>query len=159
MIGWRDHSLQLTPPPQALLPIQIRHKVRALAVDGRQVARRDQPFAKPCVILSGGETTVQVTGTGIGGRNVEFLLSLALGLDGLPGVYALAGDTDGVDGGGVAGAVLRPDSLARARAKGLSARDYLTRNDAHSFFAALGDGVITGPTQTNVNDFRAVLIR
>lgn len=125
----------------------------------RQVALRDQPFARPCVILSGGETTVQVTGQGIGGRNVEFLLSLALGLDGMPGVSALAGDTDGVDGGApVAGAVLRPDSLARARNLGLSARDYLTRNDAHSFFAALGDGVITGPTQTNVNDFRAVLV-
>ena len=125
----------------------------------RQVARRNQPFARPCVILSGGETSVQVTGGGIGGRNVEFLLSLALGLDEMPGVSALAADTDGVDGGAaVAGAVLRPDSLARARTLGLSARDCLTRNDAHSFFATLGDGVITGPTHTNVNDFRAILI-
>ncbi len=124
-----------------------------------QIARRDQPFAAPCVLLSGGETTVAVRGAGRGGRNVEFLLALALALDGAAGVYALAGDTDGVDGvEEVAGAVLTPDTLARARALGLDPQSYLDANDAHSFFQALGDQVVTGATLTNVNDFRAIII-
>jgi glycerate 2-kinase len=124
-----------------------------------QVAARRQPFAPPCVLLSGGETTVTVRGRGRGGRNVEFLLSLALALDRRAGVHALAGDTDGVDGQEeIAGAVLRPDTLARAEALGLRARERLDDNDAHGFFEALGDSVVTGPTLTNVNDFRALLI-
>jgi glycerate 2-kinase len=124
-----------------------------------QVAARRQPFAPPCVLLSGGETTVTVRGRGRGGRNVEFLLSLALALDRRAGVHALAGDTDGVDGQEeIAGAVLRPDTLARAEALGLRARERLDDNDAHGFFEALGDSVVTGPTRTNVNDFRALLI-
>lgn len=125
-----------------------------------QVAGRDQPFKRPCVLLSGGETTVKVSGQGRGGRNVEFLLSLGIALNGLSGVYALAGDTDGVDGiEEIAGAILRPDSLERARELGMRPRDYLTDNDGHGFFGTLGDAVVTGPTRTNVNDFRAVLIQ
>ena len=113
----------------------------------------------PCVLLSGGETTVTVRGDGRGGRNVEFLLSLAVALDGAAGVHALAGDTDGVDGAeDVAGAIIAPDTLARARAMGHKARAFLDRNDAHTFFAALGDQVVTGPTRTNVNDFRAIFV-
>jgi hydroxypyruvate reductase len=124
-----------------------------------QVAERNQPFAAPCVLLSGGETTVTVRGKGHGGRNVEYLLSLAIALEGRPRIYALAGDTDGVDGGEeIAGAILGPDSLKRAWALGLKPRDMLDDNDAHRFFTALGDSVITGPTLTNVNDFRAILI-
>lgn len=122
-------------------------------------ARRGQPFVPPCVLLSGGETTVTVRGSGRGGRNVEFLLSLALTLGGEPRIHALAGDTDGVDGQEeVAGAVLAPDTLARAWAQGLRPQDRLADNDGHGFFGALGDAVITGPTLTNVNDFRAILI-
>ncbi len=117
------------------------------------------PFRAPCVLLSGGETSVTVRGTGRGGRNVEYLLSLALGLDGADGIYALAGDTDGVDGvEEIAGAVITPDTLARARTLGISPREALARNDGHGFFASLGDAVVTGPTYTNVNDFRAVLV-
>jgi glycerate 2-kinase len=124
-----------------------------------QAAARHQPFAPPCVLLSGGETTVTVRGSGRGGRNVEFLLSLALALDRHDGIHAIAGDTDGVDGQEeIAGAVIDPDTLARAEALGLRARQRLDDNDAHAFFEALGDSVVTGPTRTNVNDFRAILI-
>jgi glycerate 2-kinase len=125
-----------------------------------QVAERDQPVSAPCILLSGGETTVTVRGSGRGGRNVEFLLSLAIALEGHERIHALAGDTDGVDGQEeIAGAYMSPDSLARARALGLNPRDMLGDNDAHRFFGALGDSVITGPTLTNVNDFRAILIQ
>jgi glycerate 2-kinase len=124
-----------------------------------QVARRGQPFARPCVLLSGGETTVTARGQGRGGRNVEFLLSLTLALNGQAGVHALAGDTDGVDGQEeIAGACCHPDTLARAWSQGINAADRLAANDGHSFFEALGDSVATGPTLTNVNDFRAILI-
>lgn len=124
-----------------------------------QVARRGQPFAPPCALISGGEATVTVRGQGRGGRNVEFLLALALALDGAAGMRAIAGDTDGVDGAEeVAGAVIGPDTLTRARARGLSPRACLDDNDGHGFFEALDDQVLTGPTLTNVNDFRAILI-
>ena len=124
-----------------------------------QVAMKNEPFAPPCVLLSGGETTVTVRGSGSGGRNVEFLLSLGLALRGSSHVYAIAGDTDGVDGSvDIAGAILTPSSLERARAKGISPLNSLDANDGHGFFQALGDSVITGPTLTNVNDFRAVVI-
>lgn len=124
-----------------------------------QTANRSQPFAAPCVLLSGGETTVTVRGHGKGGRNVECLLSLGLTLAGHPRIHALAGDTDGVDGQEErAGALLAPDSLARAWALGLRPQDALADNDGHGFFGALGDAVVTGPTLTNVNDFRAILI-
>jgi glycerate 2-kinase len=123
------------------------------------VARHGQPLAAPCVLLSGGETTVTVRGSGRGGRNVEFLLSLAVALDGLPGVWAIAGDTDGVDGAEeAAGAIVAPDTLARAWRLGIRAADRLADNDGHGFFAALDDQVVTGPTLTNVNDLRALLV-
>ncbi len=125
----------------------------------RQVARRAQPAPAPCVLLSGGETTVTVRGSGRGGRNVEFLLALAVALDAEPGVYALAGDTDGVDGTeDNAGALVTPDTLSRAAAAGVDAKAHLADNDGYGFFNALGDLVKTGPTLTNVNDFRAILI-
>jgi hydroxypyruvate reductase len=131
----------------------------AHAAIARQVATHGQPFKPPCVLLSGGETTVTIAGNGRGGRNVEFLLSLAVALDGLAGVHALAGDTDGVDGmEEIAGACLTPDTLERAWALGMNPRISLDNNDGHGFFQALGDSVITGPTLTNVNDFRAIVI-
>lgn len=124
-----------------------------------QTALRGQPFPAPCVLLSGGETTVTVRGNGRGGRNVEFLLALGIALEGQAGIHALAGDTDGVDGQeDIAGAYLAPDTLQRAWALGIKPRDSLDNNDGHGFFQALGDSVITGPTLTNVNDFRAILI-
>jgi glycerate-2-kinase len=111
------------------------------------------------VLLSGGETTVTVRGTGRGGRNVELLLALALALRGIENVHAIACDTDGVDGvEEVAGALIGPDTLRRAEQLGVDAAAALANNDGHTFFAALGDQVVTGPTLTNVNDFRAVLI-
>jgi len=125
----------------------------------KQVARRDQPFKRPCVIISGGETTVTVRGHGRGGRNAEFLLSLAVALDGHPGIHAIACDTDGIDGSeDNAGALYGPDSMARATQLGLRAGALLANNDGYGFFSALGDLVVTGPTRTNVNDFRAILI-
>ena len=138
---------------------EARDVGKVMAGIARSVAQHGQPAAAPCVLLSGGETTVTVRGGGRGGRNVEFLLSLAVALDGLPGVWAIAGDTDGVDGAEeVAGAIVAPDTLARAWDKGLRAADRLADNDGHGFFEALGEQVITGPTLTNVNDFRAVLV-
>jgi glycerate 2-kinase len=132
---------------------------KVMAGIARQVAVHDQPAPPPCLLISGGETTVTVKGTGRGGRNVEFLLSMALELDGRSRIFAIAGDTDGVDGAEeVAGALITPDSLERARRLGLNARASLADNDAHGFFRALGDQVVTGPTLTNVNDFRAILI-
>ena len=138
---------------------EARDVAKTLAGITRQVVLRGQPFQTPCVLLSGGETTVTIRGKGRGGRNVEFLLALAVALGDLDGVFALAGDTDGVDGiEEIAGAILTPDTLARAWAQGMNPRSFLDNNDAHSFFQALGDSVVTGPTLTNVNDFRAILI-
>ncbi|HEY3049803.1 MAG TPA: glycerate kinase [Polaromonas sp.] len=131
----------------------------------RAVALKGQPFQKPCVILSGGETTVTIkkqpegTPRGRGGRAGEFCMGLALALQGQAGVYALAADTDGIDGvEDNAGAYVAPDTLPRALAQGMKIDSYLDRNDAYGFFEPLGDLVITGPTNTNVNDFRALLI-
>jgi hydroxypyruvate reductase len=139
---------------------EAREVAKVMAALARQVVRYHQPLGAPCVLLSGGETTVTVHGQGQGGRNVEFLLALALQLRGLSGVHALAADTDGVDGQSeVAGAVIDPSTLRRALALGIDSAARLADNDAHRYFAALGDQVITGPTFTNVNDFRAVLIR
>ncbi len=138
---------------------EARDVGRVLAGMALQVAGRSQPFEAPCVLLSGGETTVTVRGNGRGGRNVEWLLSAGITLNGHPRIHALAGDTDGVDGQEeIAGACLAPDSLDRAWALGLRPKDSLANNDGHGFFQALGDSVITGPTLTNVNDFRAILI-
>ena len=126
----------------------------------RQVATHGQPAPMPCVLLSGGETTVTVRGSGRGGRNAEFLLALAVALDGHPRIHAIACDTDGVDGTeDNAGALLAPDTLARATSMGLKAKEFLANNDGYSFFAKIGDLLVTGPTLTNVNDFRAILIR
>ncbi|MRV70884.1 DUF4147 domain-containing protein [Duganella sp. FT92W] len=125
----------------------------------RQVALKQQPFVAPCVLISGGETTVTVRGSGRGGRNAEFLLSTAVALQGLPGVHGIACDTDGIDGSeDNAGALFGPDSLARAAALALRPRAMLDNNDGYGCFAALGDLVMTGPTRTNVNDFRALVI-
>jgi hydroxypyruvate reductase len=126
----------------------------------RYVARHGLPFQKPCVILSGGETTVTVKAKGgRGGRATEFLLGCAIALQGEPGVYVMAGDTDGIDGvEDNAGALVGPDTLARARSLGLKAADFLDANDAYNFFKPLGDLVTSGPTFTNVNDFRAMLV-
>ncbi|MEM5277971.1 glycerate kinase [Cupriavidus taiwanensis] len=138
---------------------EAREVAEVHAAIARQVAQRGQPFSKPCVILSGGETTVTVRGKGRGGRNAEFLLALAVALDGLPGVHAIAGDTDGIDGSeDNAGALLSPDTLTRAGARGFNARAHLENNDGYGFFAGLDDLIVTGPTRTNVNDFRAILI-
>jgi hydroxypyruvate reductase len=132
---------------------------KVMAAIARQIAVHGQPASSPCVLISGGETTVTVRGAGRGGRNVELLLSLAIQLDGRPRIFAIAGDTDGADGAEeVAGAIVTPDSLERARRAGLNARAVLADNDAHNFFRVLGDQVVTGPTLTNVNDFRAVLV-
>jgi glycerate 2-kinase len=126
----------------------------------RQVLKHDQPCPAPCVLLSGGETTVTVRGQGRGGRNVEFLLALAVALGGEPRVHAMAGDTDGVDGTeDNAGAIMTPDTLQRAAARNLDAKRFLADNDGYSLFSALGDLIVTGPTLTNVNDFRAILIQ
>jgi glycerate-2-kinase len=138
---------------------EAREVGTVMAGIARQVALRGQPVRPPCVLLSGGETTVTMRGDGRGGRNVEFLLGLAAALDGVPGIHALAADTDGVDGAEeVAGAYLAPDTLRRAEVMGLRLPDALARNDGHGFFGALGDAVVTGPTLTNVNDFRAILV-
>jgi glycerate 2-kinase len=138
---------------------EARDVGNVLARIALQVAKRGQPVEAPCVLLSGGETTVTVRGSGRGGRNAECLLSLCIALDGHPNIHALAGDTDGVDGQEeIAGGLIAPDSLARARALGLRPRDLLADNDGHRFFGQVGDAVITGPTLTNVNDFRAIVI-
>jgi glycerate 2-kinase len=125
----------------------------------REIRGFGQPFVPPVVLISGGECTVTVRGSGRGGRCAEFLTSLAAELDGMPEVYAVAADTDGIDGTeDNAGAVLAPDSASRAAALGLSARKMLENNDGYSYFSALGDLLVTGPTRTNVNDYRAILV-
>ncbi len=138
---------------------EARDVGKVMAGIARLTARRGKPFSPPCVLLSGGETTVTVKGDGKGGRNVEFLLSLGIALAGDARIHALAGDTDGVDGmEEIAGGYLAPDTLARARKSGINPLESLANNDGHGFFSALGDSVVTGPTLTNVNDFRAILI-
>ena len=130
------------------------------AAVAREIARHRELADLPAVILSGGETTVTLRGEGgSGGRNQEFLLALAIALDGMAGVAMLAADTDGIDGfSRAAGAVAGPDTLARAAAAGIDAREALARQDSGGFFAALDDVIVTGPTRTNVNDFRALLV-
>jgi hydroxypyruvate reductase len=139
---------------------EAREVAKVHAGIARQVAAHGQPARVPAVLLSGGETTVTVRGKGRGGRNAEFLLALAVALDGAPGTSALAADTDGVDGTeNNAGALLFPDSLMRGSALGIDAKARLADNDGYGFFSALRDLVVTGPTLTNVNDFRAILIQ
>jgi hydroxypyruvate reductase len=139
---------------------EAREVAKVHAAIALEIATRGAPMKTPCLLLSGGETGVTVRGKGRGGRNVEFLLALAIALGGAPHITALAADTDGIDGlEPVAGAVIDPESLARARTMGLDPMAFLENNDAHSLFETLGNQVVTGPTHTNVNDFRAVLIR
>jgi hydroxypyruvate reductase len=138
---------------------EAREVAQVMAGIAQQVARHGQPAAAPAVLLSGGETTVTVRGQGRGGRNLEFLLGLAVALNGAEGIWALAGDSDGIDGSeDNAGALVAPDSLKRARSAGLDPLARLADNDGYGFFQALDDLVITGPTLTNVNDLRAILI-
>ncbi len=138
---------------------EAREVARVMAGIARSCMAHGYPASPPCVLLSGGETTVTVRGRGRGGRNAEFLLALAVALDGHPHIAAMAGDTDGIDGTeDNAGAVLGSDSLARSLALGLDPKALLADNDGYRFFSALGDLVVTGPTMTNVNDFRAIYI-
>lgn len=138
---------------------ESREVARVFAAMAKSVRRHAHPAPAPCLLLSGGETTVTVRGKGRGGRNAEFLLALAVALDGEAGVHAIAGDTDGIDGSeDNAGALVTPDTLARAREAGVDPKAALRNNDAYTLFAATQDLVMTGPTLTNVNDFRAVLI-
>lgn len=138
---------------------EARELAQAFAALVREVRQHGQPWRPPVALLSGGETRVRVRGQGRGGRNAEFLLALALCLEVMTEVHALAADTDGIDGTeDNAGALLAPDTLTRARALGLDGQALLDDNDAHGYFAALGDLLVTGPTRTNANDYRAILI-
>ncbi|HMI97235.1 MAG TPA: glycerate kinase [Micropepsaceae bacterium] len=138
----------------------IEGEARLVARTHAELALRQRAEEKSCVLISGGETTVTVKGQGRGGRNSEYLLALALALDGAAGIWAIACDTDGIDGTEAnAGAIIGPDTLARGKALGADGQAALARNDSYGFFAALSDLVETGPTRTNVNDFRAILVR
>jgi glycerate 2-kinase len=139
--------------------VGLMHAAIALQLQAGRFRVGAEPVPLPAVLLSGGETTVTVRGQGRGGRNSEFLLSLAAALDGASGISAIACDTDGIDGTeDNAGAILFPDSIQRATAAGTSIKAALAENDAYGFFHALGDLIVTGPTLTNVNDFRAILV-
>lgn len=130
------------------------------AAIAREIATRNRPFRKPVLLLSGGETTVTLRAKGKGGRNTEFLLSFALGIDGFDGIHALAADTDGIDGSqDNAGAFCDGETVRRMRAAGLDARALLAANDAWTAFDAVDDLFVPGPTGTNVNDLRAILVR
>ena len=138
---------------------ESREVAKVMAGIARSVALNGFPVKPPAVLLSGGETTVTVRGKGRGGRNAEFLLALTIALSGDPRISAIACDTDGIDGSeDNAGALMLPDALARSEKLGLDAKARLADNDGYGFFSKLGDLVVSGPTLTNVNDFRAVLI-
>ncbi|MHA6299843.1 glycerate kinase type-2 family protein [Devosia sp. CAU 1758] len=139
---------------------EARDVAQVHAALAREIATRSRPFRKPVVLLSGGETTVTLRGKGRGGRNGEFLLALAIALDGVEGISALAGDTDGIDGSeDNAGAFVDGHSAQRMRQAGIDPQAALADNDAYGAFEAIGDLFVTGPTGTNVNDFRAIIIR
>ncbi|MGH8616281.1 MAG: glycerate kinase type-2 family protein [Burkholderiales bacterium] len=138
---------------------EAREVAKVYGALARQIRAHGTPFNTPVALISGGECTVTVRGKGRGGRCAEFLLALAADLEGAPGIFALAADTDGIDGSeDNAGALLAPDSLTRAQALGVRAGERLADNDGYGFFSALGDLVVTGPTRTNVNDYRAILL-
>jgi hydroxypyruvate reductase len=138
---------------------EARDVAQVIGAMARQIHAHGAPWTRPVALVSGGECTVTVRGDGRGGRCAEFLLALARELAGVPRAWGLAADTDGIDGSeDNAGALLSPDSLARAAAAGLDARRLLDRNDGYGFFSALGDLIVTGPTRTNVNDYRVVLL-
>lgn len=152
-LGWSVHILS------DAMQGESRDLALAHAAIARQVRQRAQPFAAPCLVLSGGEATVTVKGRGRGGRNTEFALALAIALQGQPGIHALSAGTDGLDGNGqAAGAWISPDTLSRGQALGLNASQSLHDNDSFSYFDAIGSTLVTGPTHTNINDFRALLI-
>ncbi len=167
VIATAQASLDAAGRMAALHQLEVINLGDRIEGEAREVARSHAHLAlhhakegKPCVLISGGETTVTVKGHGRGGRNAEYLLALAVALAGAPGISAIACDTDGIDGTETnAGAIIGPDTLARASALGLNARVMLSNNDAYTFFEKLGDLVVTGPTRTNVNDFRAILIQ
>jgi len=139
---------------------EAKEVAKVMAALAREVREHGSPFKPPVVLLSGGECTVTVrNSSGRGGRCGEFLLSLGIELDGVPEIHGIAADTDGIDGSeDNAGALLAPDSMARARALNMDPRKLLAGNDSYGVFSALGDLVVTGPTRTNVNDYRAILI-
>ena len=139
---------------------EAKEVAKVMAAITREIRAHGSPFKPPVALLSGGECTVTVRGVGgRGGRCGEFLLALGTELEGIANVHAIAADTDGIDGSeDNAGALLAPDSMARARAQGLDPRKFLAANDSYGVFSALGDLVVTGPTRTNVNDYRAILI-
>ena len=152
-------DVEVTPYSLGDLAGDARSIAEEHAVLAKQIAEGNGPVEAPCVIISGGETTVEVRGDGRGGRNGEYALSLALALNGLANVHAIACDTDGIDGAGDnAGCMVSPDSLPRARKAGLDPVATLENNDSYVLFEAIDDLVITGPTRTNVNDFRAILV-
>jgi hydroxypyruvate reductase len=149
--------------PSVILGNAIEGEARDVGIVHAGIARQcgdwGQPLEIPCVLISGGETTVTVRGNGRGGRNAEFILSLGIAADGRNGIWALAADTDGIDGSeNNAGAILTPDMLRQAKCAGIDVKARLADNDAYSVFAVLNDLVVTGPTFTNVNDFRAILV-
>lgn len=170
VVATAQHALEAaaaTARTAGVMPYILSDRIEGEARDvgmvhaaiARQVMQRGEPFGRPCVLISGGETTVTVRGKGRGGRNAEFLLSVATVLDGMPGVSAIACDTDGIDGTeDNAGAIYLPDSMERAERLGLQPRAMLDENDGYGFFSALDDLVVSGPTRTNVNDFRALLV-
>ncbi len=138
---------------------EAREVAKVYGALAREVKQHGLPWQPPVALISGGETTVTVRGKGRGGRNAEFLLALAVDLAGAERIHALACDTDGIDGSeDNAGAMLAPDSLSRAAKKRLDAAKLLADNDGYGFFSALGDLVVTGPTRTNVNDYRCILV-
>ncbi|MEY4730366.1 MAG: putative hydroxypyruvate reductase [Pseudomonadota bacterium] len=138
---------------------EARDVAKVYAALAKQIRQHQSPFKAPVALISGGETTVTMRGNGRGGRNTEYLLSLAIELDGMGNVFALACDTDGIDGSEPnAGALLMPDSLARSKALNIQSKQLLANNDAYGFFSALDDVIVTGPTRTNVNDFRVILV-
>ena len=158
------HYLEAEGVTSAILGDSVTGEAREVAkvygAMAREVRRHGQPWKPPVALISGGECTVTVRGQGRGGRCTEFLLSLAIDLNGAPNIHALACDTDGIDGSeDNAGALLTPDTLTRAKRLDLNATAHLDNNDGYGFFRALNDLVITGPTRTNVNDYRVVLIR
>jgi hydroxypyruvate reductase len=156
---FRDHGIEAVILSDSVTG-EAKEVAKVMAAIAREIRAHGSPFKPPVALLSGGECTVTVRSTnGRGGRCAEFLLALGTELEGVAQVHAIAADTDGIDGSeDNAGALLAPDSLARARAQGLDARKYLAANDSYGIFSALGDLVVTGPTRTNVNDYRAILI-
>jgi hydroxypyruvate reductase len=156
---FRDHGIEAVILSDSVTG-EAKEVAKVMAAIAREIRAHGSPFKPPVALLSGGECTVTVRSTnGRGGRCAEFLLALGTELEGAAQVHAIAADTDGIDGSeDNAGALLAPDSLARARAQGLDARKYLAANDSYGIFSALGDLVVTGPTRTNVNDYRAILI-